>query len=138
MSRGRSHTGGVSHATRIAPRLSTERDLYRKKDSVTTHPAVQRAIDAANSGDTEGFLGSFTDEGAVNDWGREFRGREAIRSWSDEEFIGVDVNLAVTEVRQTGATVTVSADVGGRGFNGPSDFTFTVSGDRVSLMRITG
>jgi hypothetical protein len=105
---------------------------------MTTHPAVQRAVDAANAGDTEGFLDSFTDEGAVDDWGREFRGREAIRSWSDEEFIGVDVSLAVTAVRRTGATVTVSADVGGRGFNGPSDFTFTVSGDRVSLMRITG
>jgi hypothetical protein len=105
---------------------------------MTTHPAVQRAVDAANSGDTEGFLDSFTDEGAVDDWGREFRGRDAIRAWSDKEFIGVDVSLAVTAVHQSGSTVTVTADVGGRGFNGPSTFTFTVSDDRVSLMRITG
>jgi uncharacterized protein (TIGR02246 family) len=100
---------------------------------------VQRAIDAANSGDTDGFLDCFTPDGAVDDWGRVFRGREAIRSWSDAEFIGVRVTLAPTGVTTSGdATVTISAQVGGDGFNGPSHFTFTLSGDQISLMGITG
>ncbi|MCM2429929.1 nuclear transport factor 2 family protein [Streptomyces sp. RKAG337] len=102
------------------------------------HPAVQRAVDAANSGVTDDFLDSFTADGAVDDWGRVFAGREAIRGWSDKEFTGVDVSLDVTAVRRSGDTVTVSATVGGNGFNGPSDFAFTVAGDRISLMRITG
>ncbi|MCZ4100621.1 nuclear transport factor 2 family protein [Streptomyces sp. SID13666] len=102
------------------------------------HPAVQRAVDAANAGVTDDFLDSFTADGAVDDWGRVFAGREAIRGWSDKEFIGVDVSLDVTAVRRSGDTETVSATVGGNGFNGPSDFAFTVAGDRISLMRITG
>jgi hypothetical protein len=32
----------------------------------------------------------------------------------------------------------VSAQVGGNGFNGPSEFAFEVSGDRVALMTISG
>ncbi|HET6938208.1 MAG TPA: nuclear transport factor 2 family protein [Nocardioides sp.] len=100
---------------------------------------VQNALDAANAGDTEAFLDAFVDgEGAVDDWGRVFRGRDRIREWSDAEFIGKAVTLDVTGVRTDAATVVVSAQVGGNGFNGPSDFAFDVDGDRVSLMRITG
>jgi hypothetical protein len=107
--------------------------------STTSVPAaVQRALDAANSADTEAFLDAFTLEGAVDDWGRVFEGREAIRGWSDKEFIGVHVRLDVTGVHRTGERVTVSTVVGGDGFNGPSDFTFVVADDGVSLMRISG
>jgi hypothetical protein len=99
---------------------------------------VQRAIDAANSGETERFLDCFTPDGAVNDWGRIFRGRDAIRSWSDAEFIGVRVTLVSTAAKtNSDATVTISARVGGEGFNGPSHFTFTLSEDRISLISIT-
>ena len=100
---------------------------------------VQSALDAANAGDVEAFLDSFVDgEGAVDDWGRVFRGRDAIRGWSDAEFIGKQVSLDVTGVRTEGATTVVSAQVGGNGFNGPSDFAFEVSGDKVALMKISG
>jgi hypothetical protein len=99
---------------------------------------VRRALRSANGGDTDGFLAAFTDDGAVDDWGREFRGADAIRGWSDAEFIGKQVTLDVTGVRTEGATTTVSAQVGGNGFTGPSDFAFTVQGDRIALLRITG
>jgi hypothetical protein len=100
---------------------------------------VQTALDAANGGDTDAFLDAFVDgEGAVDDWGRVFRGRDRIREWSDAELIGKQVTLDVTGVRTDGATTVVSAQVGGNGFNGPSDFAFDVSGDKVALMRITG
>jgi hypothetical protein len=99
---------------------------------------VGRAVSAATAGDTDGFLAAFTPDGAVDDWGRVFTGPDAIRGWSDAEFIGKQVTLDVTGVRTDGDVVTVSAQVGGSGFNGPSDFAFTVSADRVSLMRITG
>jgi hypothetical protein len=101
--------------------------------------AVQAALDAANGGDTEAFVDAFVDgEGAVDDWGRVFRGRDRIRAWSDAEFIGKQVTLDVTGVRTEGTTTVVSAQVAGQGFNGPSDFAFDVSGGRVALMKITG
>ena len=104
--------------------------------SDTLAPPVQAILTAANAGDTAGFLASFTPHGVVDDWGREFRGAEAIQGWSDAEFIGVNVTLAVTAVETRGDTTTVTADVGGDGFNGPSHFSFQVQGDLVARMTI--
>jgi hypothetical protein len=42
----------------------------------------------------------------------------------------------VDSVEVVGADVTVIAQVGGDGFNGPSTFIFTVDGDLVSAMKI--
>ena len=97
---------------------------------------VARLIAAANAHDTDAFLASLTPDGVVDDWGREFRGPDAVRGWSDAEFIGVDVTLDVTAVEEHDGAVTVTAQVGGGGFNGPSHFTFEVAGDRVARMTI--
>ena len=97
---------------------------------------VSTLIEAANRHDTGGFLACFSDDGVVDDWGREFRGADAIRGWSDRELIGVNVRLDVVDVGEAGPTVTVTAEVGGDGFNGPSHFTFTVAGDRITRMAI--
>ena len=106
---------------------------------MATVPApVQAALNAANSGDTDAFVAAFAIEGVVDDWGREFRGHRDIEGWSDAEFIGKHVTLQVTGTRQDGNTTVVSTQVGGKGFNGPSDFAFTVEGDVITLMRITG
>jgi hypothetical protein len=105
--------------------------------TATVPDPVQRALDAANAHDIEAFLDAFTADGAVDDWGRVFRGREAVRAWSDQEFIGVRVSLRVTGSTERDQQVTVAAQVGGDGFNGPSHVAFTVEGDRISLMRIT-
>ena len=97
---------------------------------------VSAAIEAANANDTAAFLACFQPDGVVDDWGREFRGPAAIAGWSDKEFIGAQVSLDVTDVETAGEDVTVTAQVGGSGFNGPSHFTFRVAGDRVSRMTI--
>ena len=99
-------------------------------------PPVARLVDAANANDTDAFLAALTPDGVVDDWGREFRGPDAVRGWSDAEFIGVRVSLDVTEVEEREGAVTVTAQVGGDGFNGPSHFTFDIAGDRVSRMTI--
>ena len=72
----------------------------------------------------------------VDDWGREFAGAEAIRGWSDKEFIGVDVTLDVVGLTTADETTTVEAQVGGSGFNGPSHFTFAVRDGLVARMTI--
>ncbi|HST66012.1 MAG TPA: nuclear transport factor 2 family protein [Mycobacteriales bacterium] len=97
---------------------------------------VRAALDAANRGDVEAFLDAFADGGVVDDWGREFGGRDAIRGWSDAEFIGKQVSLDVTAVEQDGDRTVVTAQVGGNGFNGPSHFSFDVAGDRLSRLTI--
>jgi hypothetical protein len=97
---------------------------------------VARLLQAANEHDTDAFLASFTADGVVDDWGREFAGAQAIRGWSDREFIGVDVALTITATTTDGEVTTVSADVGGSGYNGPSHFIFTVRDELVSRMTI--
>jgi hypothetical protein len=97
---------------------------------------IATLLAAANGHDTNAFVACFTEDGVVDDWGRLFRGRDAIRVWSDAEFVGVDVHLGVVEVSAGDRFVTVRAMVGGNGFNGPSHFTFTHDGDRVARMEI--
>jgi hypothetical protein len=98
--------------------------------------AVQVLLDAANGNDTEGFLAGFTRNGVVDDWGREFEGADRIRAWSDAEFIGKQVSLEVEQDEERDGETVITADVGGKGFNGPSHFSFRVEGDLVSRMTI--
>ncbi|WP_194836559.1 nuclear transport factor 2 family protein [Nocardia sp. XZ_19_369] len=98
--------------------------------------AVEQLLDATNAGNIDAFLDGFTADGIVDDWGREFSGRAAIRGWSDGEFLGKQVTLAVDDAADDGAETTVHAQVGGNGFNGPSTFVFTTAGDKVSRMTI--
>jgi hypothetical protein len=102
-------------------------------------PAVRNVIDAANLGDPDAFLAGFTPHlGVVDDWGRKFHGAEAIRRWSDDEFIGKHVTVKVIHFYLTDdADVVVIAQVDSEGFNGPSTFTFRVNDDHVTEMRIT-
>ena len=97
---------------------------------------VRAAIDAANGNDTDAFLACFPPDGVVDDWGREFAGHDEIRGWSDQEFIGVKVNLKVVQVAIEDVNVVVTAQVGGDGFNGPSHFTFQLEGGQVIRMTI--
>ena len=97
---------------------------------------VQAAVDAANRGDVEAFLEAFDEAGVVDDWGREFAGRNAIRRWSDAEFIGKQVRLAVVGVEPDGARIVVAAEVGGNGFNGASHFGFDLDGPKITRMTI--
>ncbi|MCV7259186.1 nuclear transport factor 2 family protein [Mycobacterium shimoidei] len=98
---------------------------------------VRKAINAVNAGDTRSFLALFTpNTGYVKDWGRKFRGSEAIRSWSNREFIGRHVKLQVATFYLTdeGDTVVI-AEVGGFGFKSPCAFTFHVDGELLTNMR---
>ncbi|MEO9327144.1 nuclear transport factor 2 family protein [Gordonia aurantiaca] len=97
---------------------------------------VQRLLDAVNSGDTDAFLDAFAVNGRVDDWGRVFRGRDEIRRWSDAELIGKRATLAPLGAVGDSESVTLTATVGGDGFNGPSTFTFAIEGDLVTGMTI--
>jgi hypothetical protein len=97
---------------------------------------VRAAVDAANRGDERAFLDCFTPDGVVDDWGHEYEGRPEIQRWSAREFVGVRVTLEILAVEVASNLTTVTARVGGLGFNGLSHFAFTIAGDRVARMTI--
>jgi ketosteroid isomerase-like protein len=101
-----------------------------------THPAVQALLDGVNNDDVDAFLGCFTEDGVVDDWGREFRGAAQIRAWSDAELIGARAIISVRNVERKGGEILITARVSGTGFNGPSRFSFRIRGNRVSRMTI--
>jgi hypothetical protein len=105
---------------------------------MTTIPAeVQRVLDAIASGDSDAFVAAFGPDGGVDDWGREFRGPERVRQWSDGELIGVQATLSDIRGTASGDTFTVEAQVGGNGFNGPSHFAFRLRDGHIDTMTIT-
>jgi ketosteroid isomerase-like protein len=101
-------------------------------------PAIRRMLDATNRGDSEAFLDAFADDATIDDWGRTFTGREAIAGWNERENIGVHSHIEVTGVQRDGDTVRVGVAVSGDGYNGGGAFTFTLAGDRIATMVITG
>ena len=100
-------------------------------------PPVATFVETVNAGDTIGFLDSFTPDGVVDDWGRKFCDREAIRAWSDKEFIGADGRMTVTNVAIGDNTVEVVADWRSTHANGLSLFAFTLVGDKIAQMKIS-
>jgi hypothetical protein len=100
--------------------------------SVPTPPAVQRLVEATNSADSAAFVGSFTDDGVVDDWGREFVGHEAISGWNERENIGVQSHFTFHQVTKDNGTYTARVTVQGNGYNGGGTFTFELRDDRVS------
>lgn len=104
---------------------------------MTTIPEpVASFIETVNRHDEQGFLNSFTSEGFVDDWGRTFTDREAIKRWSDTEFIGARGTLTPEETTIEGDTVTVVGDWASSHANGRSKFVFEVVGDKLASMTI--
>jgi ketosteroid isomerase-like protein len=65
----------------------------------TALPAViGRFIKATNDHDGDAFISCFANDAMVNDFARNFRGRDAIKQWSDKEMIGDKVTFAIDEV----------------------------------------
>jgi hypothetical protein len=103
---------------------------------VETPSAVQRMIDATNAGDRDAFVAAFTQDAYLEDWGRQFRGHVGVRSWDRTDNIGKNTHFEARGTRQEGGSYVVTLEVTGDGFNGTSDITFEVEGDRIRSMVI--
>ena len=99
---------------------------------------VQEFVGVVNAHDEEGFLATFGDSGTVDDWGREFVGRDQIKAWSDEEFIGAQGTMDVQSVAEREHQVVVVADWRSTHANGLSEFTFDVEDGSIRKMAIRG
>lgn len=71
-----------------------------------------------------------------DDFGRTFRGRRAIKTWSDKEFIGARGVLTPEDTAVAGGTVTVIGDWRSTHANGRSRFVFQIIGDTLASMTI--
>ena len=101
-----------------------------------TPSAVQRMIEATNAGDHAAFVAAFTEDAYLEDWGRQFRGHEGVSSWDQTDNIGKNTRFEARATRREGEAYVVRLDVTGDGFNGTSDITFEVEGDRIRSMVI--
>ena len=67
--------------------------------STVTLPAVLNAfIRATNEHDADAFIACFASDALVNDFARNFKGKDAIKKWSDKEMIGDKVTFEIDEV----------------------------------------
>ncbi|MCH1883537.1 nuclear transport factor 2 family protein [Agrococcus sp. ARC_14] len=97
---------------------------------------VASLIDAINRSDEGAFLDALGEQGVVDDWGREFVGRDAIKTWSDKELIGAAGTLTPLEVTEAGDEVTVIGDWRSSWANGRSSFAFRVVDGQIVRMTI--
>lgn len=102
-------------------------------------PAAIRAfVETTNAGDSDGFVACFTEDAFLSDWGREFRGHDGVAEWNRTDNIGQRARFELLAVRQgdTAQELIATVVVSGNGFNGTSDLTFTVRGDRIARLVI--
>lgn len=101
-------------------------------------PPLDAFVAAVNGGDTDAAFALFATDGEIDDWGRRFATPKAMRAWSDEEFIGAQGRMTITQVTRTGTQVTVDADWRSNYYSGASRFVFTLVDGRIKQMRIVG
>ena len=99
-------------------------------------PAVQRMIEATNSGDSAAFVAAFTPDAVLVDWGKAFEGREEIGGWNESDNIGRQAHFEIVDVVAEDAVWIVTLEVSGGGFNGESGFRFELADDLISRMEI--
>jgi hypothetical protein len=63
---------------------------------------------------------------------------DAVRGWSDREFIGAHGQMTVQKVEQRKNVVTVKADWKSKYYSGPSCFEFVLDGEQIQQLRIKG
>jgi hypothetical protein len=106
--------------------------------SVDLPAPAARLLAATDSEDRAGFLDAFTEDGIVDDWGREFAGRDRIAQWDAAENIGVHSRIEATSVRRDGETVEFGVRVTGGGYNGGGTFTAELRDGKVARLLIRG
>lgn len=97
---------------------------------------VQTMIDAINAADTDAFVGSFTTEGFVSDWGTVKSGPDGVRSWAGSDAIGAGAQMAVLTASTEGDATRIRFSWSSSVFTGESDGIFVVDGDKLASFTI--
>ncbi|MPZ28632.1 MAG: nuclear transport factor 2 family protein [Micromonosporaceae bacterium] len=107
--------------------------------TIETPSAIQTFIDSTNRGDPAAFAAAFTDDAYLNDWGREYRGRDGVRNWDRTDNIGVQAHFELIAL-QPGADpdgYVATLKVTGNGFNGTGQLTFQLRDRLIASLRIS-
>lgn len=102
---------------------------------------VQIHFQATNTDAPVAFLSTFAEDAVVIDAGKEYRGKAAIKAWSDRDYFGDHLRLEVTNAVQDAGELVVTAKSDGdydkTGLPDPLylDLHFTVDGDKVTRLR---
>jgi hypothetical protein len=70
-------------------------------------------VQTINDHDAAAFIALFDDDAVVNDVGRQFRGRAAIKAWSDREIMDARVTLEVLDVADRDGETVITSKVDG-------------------------
>ncbi len=105
--------------------------------TTTLSETADAYIRATNNHDAAAFIALFADGAVVDDAGREFRGRAAIKDWSDRDIFGARVTLELIDRAnsdgETVLTTKVDGDFDRTGLPDPVIIThrITVAGDKI-------
>ena len=83
------------------------------KNNLFIHEPIKSAIEAANNHDSILFLSNFAETAVITDEGHEYQGSAAIKKWSDEKLFGANVTFNIIDIRRSGDTSVVTAEVDG-------------------------
>lgn len=103
--------------------------------------SVEAHFQATNTDDPVTFLSIFSEDAIVMDAGKEYRGKAAIKAWSDHDYFGDHLRLEITNAVQDAVEIVVTAKSDGdydkTGLPDPLylDFHFTVEGDKITRLR---
>lgn len=104
-----------------------------------TPDLIERLAAIINAGNTDEFLALFPTDGIVEDWGRRFIGHAAIRGWSDKELIGAKGALTLGAIiDRSDNRVSMQTEWVSNFFSGTSVFTFTLDGELIRELVISG
>ena len=98
--------------------------------------AVEKLIAAVNAQDREGFVGAFTPDAVIDDWGRQAVGHDEIRAWNECEFIGPNVRIDVTRVERAGQTIVLTVLTSRGTSRSSAHLAFDIDDDMVTRMTI--
>ena len=106
--------------------------------------AIATFIDATNAADTEAFVGAFTEDATLDDWGRVFHGRDGVRSWDSTDNIGVRAHFELVFAQLGDGAAegegehVVTLTVSGDGYNGTGPMRFTLRQGLIARLVIAG
>lgn len=115
--------------------MSTERD---KLPTV-----IQSFIKAVNEHNANAFINTFVDDALVNDFARNFRGKDSIKQWSDKEMISDKVTFEADEIVEHYGEYMITALTDGNYDKSKSpdptylDYFFTLKENRIVRLIIT-
>jgi hypothetical protein len=100
--------------------------------------AIQVFVDTTNASDSEGCVAAFAPDVYLNDWGREFHGRDGVAAWDRTDNIGVQAHFELLSVTPGGEpdSYTAVLTVSGNGYNGTGPMAFQLHDGLIATLRI--